>query len=124
MAQQPSKLQEQINWYLTLLVLFLFVTVPPILCSLLYLSQVPEVIWESDDKLSYDRIWLYRESRPLGIAYQSQRLAQQYSSTEVCVENSLYFFLWGRSKEAKEASSSRKMILVNDRWESNGEECR
>jgi hypothetical protein len=124
MPKEQSKLQQQINWYLSLFVLFLFVTVPPILCSLLYLSQVPEVIWQRDDHLTFDRVWMYRERRPLGIAYQTQRVIQAYSQTEVCVQSDLQFFLWGNSNLAKPATSSRRMVLVDKQWESTGEECR
>ncbi|NJN96129.1 MAG: hypothetical protein HC875_19495 [Anaerolineales bacterium] len=69
--------------------------VPPILCSLFYLSQVPEVMWQRDDQLTFDRIWMYRERRPLGVAYQTQRVVEYYSPSEVCVQNDLQFFLWG-----------------------------
>jgi hypothetical protein len=123
MVRQPSKLQENLNWYLSLLAVFLFVVVPPIGCSLLYLSQVPEVIWEREDSLTYDRIWMYRERRPLGIAYQSQRVIRIFSATEVCVENNLQFFLWGRAQEAEAASTDQRMMLVNNRWQSTGEGC-
>lgn len=123
MPNESNTFKEQLNWYLTIITLALFVIVPPMLCSLFYLSQVPEVIWERDDNLTYDRIWMYRERRPLGIAYQSQRVIQEYSPTEVCVENRLTFFLWGRAKEAKEASSSRKMALGEGGWQTTGEAC-
>ena len=123
MPKQQSKLQNQINWYLSLLVLFLFVTVPPILCALFYLSQVPEVMWERDESLTYDRIWLYRERRPLGIAYQAQRVTKEYSQIEVCVQSDLRFFLWGSSKEAEAATSSHRMVWVDNQWQSTGEAC-
>ncbi len=124
MPKQPSKLQQQINWYLSLLVLFLFVTVPPILCGLFYLSQVPEVMWQGEGNLTYDRIWMYRERRPLGIAYQTQRVIETYSPTEVCVENKLRFFLWGSSERAEEATISQKMVFVDSQWQSTGQACR
>jgi hypothetical protein len=124
MRKQPSKLQEQINWYLSLFVIFLFVTVPPILCGLLCLSQVPEVMWQREDQLTFDRIWMYRERRPLGIAYQTQRVTQEYSPTEVCVQSDLQFFLWGSSNLAKPATSSRRMVLVDNQWQSTSAACR
>lgn len=123
MPKQPSKLQQQINWYLSLFVLFLFVTVPPILCSLLYLSQVPDMMWQRDDRLTFDRIWMYRERRPLGIAYQTQRVIIEYSLTEVCVQNNLQFFLWGSSTLAKPATSSHRMVLVDNQWQATGRTC-
>ena len=124
MRKQPSKLEQEINWYLSLFVIFLFVTVPPVLCGLLYLSQVPEVMWQREDQLTFDRIWMYRERRPLGIAYQTQRVTQEYSPTEVCVQSDLQFFLWGSSNIAKPATSSRRMVLVDNQWQSTSETCR
>jgi hypothetical protein len=124
MSKQPTKLQQQINWYLSLFVLILLVFVPPVLCGLFYLSQVPEVMWQRDDELTFDRIWMYRERRPLGIAYQTQRVIQKYNQAEVCVQNSLHFLLWGRSNQAQPASSSHRMVLVDNHWQSTGEACR
>lgn len=124
MTEPSNQLKEQLSWYLTIVTLFLFVAIPPLLCSLFYLSQVPEVTWERADNLTYDRVWMYRERRPLGIAYQSQRVVKEYSSTEVCVENNLTFFLWGQAKEARGASSSRKLALGESGWQATGEECK
>lgn len=124
MSKQPTKLQQQINWYLSLFVLILFVLVPPVLCGLFYLSQVPEVMWQRDDELTFDRIWMYRERRPLGVAYQSQRVIQEYSQTEVCVQSDLHFFLWGRSSLVQPATSSHRMVRVDNQWQSTGEACR
>lgn len=123
MPKEPSKFQQEFNWYLSLFVLVLILIVPPILCSLFYLSQVPEVMWQRDDQLTFDRIWMYRERRPLGVAYQTQRVVEYYSPSEVCVQNELQFFLWGRSTEAKPASSDHRLVLVDNRWQSTGEEC-
>ena len=125
--QKPTKrttpLQEKLNTSLTVIVLALFIIVPPILCSLLYLSQVPDVTWGKDDPLNYTRIWMYRERRPLGIAYQSNRVITEYSETEVCVENRLRFFLWGSSRQAQASTSSQKMVLMEQRWQPTGEAC-
>jgi len=123
MADQPSKLQQQINWYLSLLVIFLLIITPPILCGLLYLSRVPDVTWERPDQITYDRIWLYRERRPVGIGYQNRRVIAEYSDTELCAEYNLRFFLWGRSSAAQPATSTQKMVLAENRWQPTGEEC-
>lgn len=123
MRKEQSKFQQQLNWYLSLFVLLLVLIVPPILCSLFYLSQVPEVMWQGDDQLTFDRIWMYRERRPLGIAYQTQRVVEFYSPSEVCVQNDLRFFLWGWSTEARSASSDHRMVLVDNKWQSTGEKC-
>jgi hypothetical protein len=124
MSKQPTKLQQQLNWYLSLLVVTLMLVVPPILCGLFYLSQVPEVMWQRDDQLTFDRIWMHRERRPLGIAYQTQRVVEFYSPSEVCVHNDLRFFLWGRSTEAQPSTSSHRLVLVDNLWKSTGEACK
>lgn len=123
MPKEQTKFQQQLNWYLSLFVVTLMLVVPPILCSLFYLSQVPEVMWQRDDQLTFDRIWMHRERRPVGIAYQSQRIVEFYSPDEVCVQNDLRFFLWGRSTEAEPATSNLRLMLVENRWQSTGEKC-
>jgi len=123
-SRKPSKLQEKINYYLTIVVLALFVIVPPVSCGLLYLSQVPDVTWGNDDGLTYTRIWMHRERRPVGVGIQRQRVVETYSDTEVCAEFQLRFILWGRSPEAEPVTSERTMVLVNGRWQPSGEECR
>lgn len=124
MPDQPSKLQQELNWYLSLVVIFLFIVVPPLLCSLFYLSQVPDLSWERNDGLTYDRIWLHRDRRPAGIGYQNQRVIAEYSDTEVCAETRLRFLLWGDSREAEPATNSRTLVLVDNRWQPSGEACR
>lgn len=123
MSKKQSKIQEQVNWYLSLVVLFLFLVIPPILCGLLFLSQVPDVTWGGDNNLSYTRIWMYRERRPLGIGYESRKVVERYSETEVCVQNRLRFFLWGKSREASPTTSETLMVFLNDRWQPSGENC-
>jgi hypothetical protein len=124
MQKEPTKFQQQLNWYLSLFVVTLMLVVPPILCGLFYLSQVSEVMWQRDDQLTFDRIWMHRERRPLGIAYQTQRVVEFYSLSEVCVQNDLRFFLWGRSTEAQPSTSSHRLVLVDNLWQSTGEACK
>jgi hypothetical protein len=121
--KEPSPLQEKLNWYLTIFVLALTVILPPILCGLFYLSQVPDISWQRNNGLTSDRIWMYRERRPLGIAYQGQRVIWEYSPTEVCVQTKLRFWLWNRSRLASPATASQKMILVDDQWQPTGQKC-
>ena len=122
--KQPSKTQQNISWYLSLVVIALLIILPPIWCGFLYLSSVPDVTWEGSDGVSFDRIWMYRERRPVGIAYQSRRVIEQYSPTEVCAETQLRFFLWGESREADSATATQLLTLADDRWQPTGEECR
>src|SRR5262245_13915629 len=122
--KRTPSFQERMTTLLTVVVLGLFIIVPPILCGLFYLSQVPDITWgEGDDSPNYTRIWMHRERRPLGVAYQSNRVTTTYSPTEVCVENKLRFFLWGRSREAEPATSSQKMVFVDQHWQPTGEAC-
>ena len=123
MSNQPSKLQQQLNWFLSLLVILLLFIIPPLLCGLLYLSRVPDVTWERSDGVTYDRIWLYRERRPVGIGYQTRRVIAEPDSTEICAENGVRFFLWRKSAEAQPSTYSQKMVLVNDQWQPTGEAC-
>ena len=123
-SKKPGKLQEKINYYLTIVVLVLFVIIPPVSCGLLYLSRVPDITWASDDGLTYTRIWMHRERRPVGIGIQRQRIVETYSNTEVCAELRLRFVLWSRSPEAEPVTSQRAMILVDGRWQPADEDCR
>jgi hypothetical protein len=123
MSNKPSKLQQQLNWFLSLVVILLLFIIPPLLCSLLYLSRVPDVTWERSDGITYDRIWLYREQRPVGIAYQTRRIIAKPRETERCVENELRFFLWRKSERAEPATTSQKMALVEGQWQPTGEAC-
>ncbi|RME72340.1 MAG: hypothetical protein D6784_13710 [Chloroflexi bacterium] len=117
---QPNR-QQDLAWYLSLVVLVLFVVVPPVLFGLFYLSQVPDITWERDDQLTFDRIWLHRDRRPAGIGYQSRRVVEQYSDTAVCVENKLRFLLWRQSSTAQPATTTQKMVRVGKRWQVQGD---
>lgn len=121
--KKPSKLQENINFYLTIVVLILFVILPPLSCGLLYLSRVPDITWGNEDGLTYTRIWMHRERRPVGIAIERQRVIKTYSDAAVCAELRLRFILWGHSPEAEPVTSKRTMILINGRWQPVNEEC-
>lgn len=123
MSNQPNKLQQQLNWYLSLLVIFLLFIIPPLLCGLLYLSRVPDVTWEGSDGVTYDRIWLYRERRPAGLAYQTRRIIAEPGPAEICVENRVRFFLWRSSEAAQPSTTTQKMVLVEEQWQPTGEAC-
>jgi hypothetical protein len=123
MAKKPTKLQENVNLALTIVVIFLMLVMPPIMCGLLYLSRVPDVTLGGSDNLSYTRIWMYRERRPIGLGFESRRVIRRLSETEACVQNSLRFFLWAKSDRAEATTSNLKMVLVDDRWQPAGEPC-
>ena len=123
MPDPPGKFQQKFNFFLSLVVIFLLIVVPPMLCGLLYLSRVPDVTWERSDGVSFDRIWLYRERGPAGLAYQSRRTIATYNPTEICAQNKLRFWLWRKSAQALPSVSSQRMILVEGRWQPTGEAC-
>ncbi len=123
MSKHPTKLQEKVNYSLTVVVLVLFFILPFVLCALFYLSQVPDVTWGGIDSPAYTRIWMYRERRPIGIGYESRRIVAEYDDTEICVENRLRFFLWGTSHTAEPATKQQRMLLVDNRWQPTGQTC-
>ena len=124
MVRQPTKLQEKMNWYLTVVVLILSIILPLILCGLFYLSRVPDVTWGEENSPRYTRIWMHRERRPVGIGYESRRIIETFSDTEICVQNNLRFFLWGEARSAEPVETRQKMVLVNNLWQPTGEACR
>jgi hypothetical protein len=127
MTGQPKKhsaLQERVNLFLTIIVIFLLIVVPPVLCGLFYLSQVPDVTFGGTDSPNYTRIWMYRERRPVGVGYQSRRIVETYTDSEICAETRLRFLLWGHSRLARPATSSQTITLVDGQWQPSGEDCR
>jgi hypothetical protein len=122
--KSAGAVQDKVNLFLTIAVIFLLIVVPPILCGLFYLSQVPDITIGNGDSLSYTRLWMYRERRPLGIGLQSRRVVESYSDTEVCAETRLRFLLWGKSRLVRPATSSQLMTLVDDQWQPTGADCR
>lgn len=121
--KQPGPIQEKVNLILTIIVLIVVVIAPPIFCGLLYLSRVPDITWGDETGVSFTRIWMHRDRGAKGIGYQSQRAIEEYSGTEVCAETRLRFFLWGESKKAEPATSTRMLVFANNRWQPNGEAC-
>ncbi len=119
----PTKVQERINYYLTLIVLGLFIILPPILCGLVYLSFVPDISWGDETSPSYTRVWMHREKRPVGIGYETRRVIQELDDTEVCVRTTLRFLLWQSSDIVENADRTQKMVQVNERWQPTGEAC-
>lgn len=119
---QPNKLQQDLNWYLSLVVIFLLLVLPPIFCGLLYLSRVPDITL-GDGAPTYTRVWMHRERRPVGLGIETRRVTEEYSPTEICVQNRLRFFLWGRSPSADPATTEQRMTLVAGQWQPTGERC-
>ena len=119
---QPSKTQQNLNWYLSLVVIALLLILPPIFCGLLYLSRVPDVTF-GDGTPTYTRVWLHRERRPVGLGIETRRIVAEYSPTDICVQNRLRFFLWGRSPSADPTTTELQMTLVAGQWQPTGEGC-
>ncbi len=120
---QSTAWKKKVNLALSVVVLILLVLVPPLLCGLFYLSQVPDITWGNDQGLTFTRIWLYRDRGAKGIGYQNQHIIKEYSDTAVCAETRLRFFLWAESSKAEPATTSRELIVFNNRWQPSGELC-
>lgn len=122
--EEPTKLQVRINTILTVVVLSLFIIVPPIMCGLFYLSQVPDVTLGNPDNARFVRVWMHRERRPVGLGFQIRQVAERYSDDEICARTSLRFLLWGESEAVERSTQTKVMTLANGRWQPTGEECR
>lgn len=123
MSKKPSKFQQKLNNCLTILVLALLIFLPPLLCGLFYLSRVPDITWGGGDSPTYTRLWLHRERRPVGLGYESRRISETYSDSEICVQTKLRFLLWGTSPSAEPATRHQRMVLVDQHWQPTGEAC-
>lgn len=124
-GENPSTARENLNWTLSLLLALVTLVVPTLLCGLLYLSRVPDVTWQRGD-LTYDRVWLARTRRPVGVALESQRVKLEYSEREVCVESHVRFFLWNRSPNlaGQNVVYNQIMVLTDAGWQASGQACR
>lgn len=122
----PYTLRDNITWYATLLLVVIVAIVPTLLCGIFYLSRVPDVTWRHGD-LAHDRIWLARIPQPIGLGFESHRVAKSYNDHEVCVEVNVRYLLWSRPPDLGEdpnVTYSELMVLTKDGWQSNGEACR
>jgi hypothetical protein len=129
MADEPAaispqeKLKQDVAWYLTLLLVIMVACLPGFLCSLYYLSTVPDVTWQRGD-LTYDRVWMARERAPVGIAYETQRIHENISAEEICVVNTIRYFLWNEVEGGDQNSRySQLMVKTDNGWQSNGQSC-
>jgi hypothetical protein len=120
----PSTLERHLNRYVSILLLLVVAVVPTIMCGLLYLSRVPDVTWQRGE-LTYDRVWLARTRRPVGIGYETQRIRGQFGEGGVCVENKVRFFLWSRSPDLNglNAAYAQSMVLTEYGWQATGQAC-
>lgn len=124
-AKKPTA-QDNLTWYLTLLLLTLVACMPGVLCSLYYLSTVPDVTWQrGDHNLTMDRIWMAQVSGPIGIGHQKQRVTEVYEDDRLCVADSVQYYLWRqpRREEVDNGSSETVYVMQNGRWQSSGEAC-
>jgi hypothetical protein len=120
--EAPESLPQKLHWYVSLLLVLVILFGSPLGCGLFYLSQVPDAVW-GEGQLEYDRIWMARGRRPVGIGYETQRVVEEYNEAELCVEHRITFFLWGEMAEAEPATFRRVMALVDGQWQPTGEAC-
>ena len=123
-SSQPT-LQQNIAWYLTLLLITLVACMPCTLCSLYYLSAVPDITWHRGSyDLTVDRIWMARLRGPVGVGYETQRVTETIADDQVCVTNTIRYFLWSDAgEEAEGAEFSRLFAKTPQGWRATGEVC-
>jgi len=123
-APQPT-LQQNIAWYLTLLLITLVACMPCTLCSLYYLSTVPDITWRRGRyDLTVDRIWMARLRGPVGLGYETQRVTRTISADQVCVTNTIRYFLWSDAGEETGGTEfSRLFGKTETGWRATGEGC-
>ena len=125
MSEQASpSANENLSFFLTLLLIILLALVPTCLCGLFYLSRVPDVTWQRG-ALSYNRLWLADVRGPAGLGFESQWVSKEYSPTEVCVENSVRFFLWSAPPGSanQDVAYNQRWVLQDGDWQPSGKNC-
>ena len=117
---------DNLGWYFSLVMVFLFICSPGVFCSLYYLSIVPDVTWQRGSRdLTLDRVWMVQSRGPIGIGYQSQRVSDEIAEDQVCVANTVRYFLWRRPKqtEIENTQSKTRFVLHTGRWQSASDPC-
>jgi hypothetical protein len=123
----PSqKLKEEVGFYASLLLIILVTCAPGFLCSLYYLSTVPDVTWQrGNDGLIIDRVFMVRARRsPIGLGYETWRVSETLSNDEVCVTISIRYLLWSDAgDEAQGARVSQRFTRGQSGWQARGQPC-
>ena len=127
-SDTPEKptLQQNIAWYLTLLLIIMVACMPGVLCSLYYLSTVPDITWQrGTDDLTVDRIWIERIRGPVGIGYETQRIKERLSDDEVCIKTTIRYYLWRTSRRDPVEGATYHQIHAKTQygWQSTGQPC-
>ena len=118
--------QQTITWYLTLLLIAMVACMPGAMCSLYYLSTVPDVAWtRGREGLTVDRIWMARARRgPVGLGYETQRITDTLADEALCVTTTVRYLLWSSAgSDAEGATYQHKFTQTDYGWQSTGESC-
>lgn len=123
--EQPT-FQENVAWFFTLLLIILVACLPGFLCSLFYLSTVPDVTWQRGrEDLTIDRIWMARLRGPVGIGLESQRVTDRINETQICVATNVRYLLWRDpdNESLENAKYSRIYHLTDQGWQMTADTC-
>lgn len=117
-------LKDNLMWYASLGLIFLFICASFMLCSIFYLAQVPDITWEHED-VAYTRIFLVRSRGPVGIAYQTQRMGETTEQGEVCVTTKVRYLLWKNAPDIQNQNAETRLIYLNTAtgWQPTGKIC-
>ena len=121
-----EKLKEEVGFYASLLLIILVTCAPGFLCSLYYLSTVPDVTWQRGDKdLTIDRVFMLHVKRsPVGLGYETWRVSETLSDDEACVAISIRYLLWSDAgDEAQSAKVSQRFARGQSGWQATGQPC-
>jgi len=121
-----EKFKQDLAWYLTLLLIVLVTCTPGPLCSLFYLSRVPDVTWQRGrENLTVDRIWMARLRRgPIGVGYETQRITQTFSETDLCVTTTIRYFLWSDAGDDTTGTTYHlRYTKIGPNWQPTGASC-
>lgn len=121
-----ERLKEEVGFYASLLLIILVTCAPGFLCSLYYLSTVPDVTWQrGDDGLTIDRVFMLHLKRsPVGLGYETRRVSDTLSDDEVCVTTTIRYLLWSDAgDEAQGAKVSQRYARSQSGWQTTGQPC-
>ena len=124
-TQAPSpSFKENIIWYFSLLLTLTIICMSLGICSLVYLSQVPDITWRRGDT-TYDRIFMVEIEGPAGIGHEAQRTTQTLSDNEICVTTTLSYYLWQEDTEIKTPNTTFSYIFIRSgqKWMITEKEC-
>lgn len=122
-SSPPKRIGQEIGWYFSLLLVILVACLPGLLCSLFYLSTVPDVTWRHGE-LAYTRVWMVQEKGPIGLALERQRVQNRPAADQACVRTIVRYLFWQQPDEAGRNSRYSRLYSHTDQgWQATGQRC-